>query len=173
VRRLAACIAALLLAVCFATQALAHASLISVEPGDGSILAQALGRIQLRFNESVTAGAVTLIDAEGRLRADAKADAIVMTLPPDLPRGSQIVSYRVISQDGHPVAGSVVFSIGAPSATPERASRNVKRDALIWLARIGFYVGLFAGVGGVFFWASSLRSWQRGRLSWARWRSAL
>ena len=37
----------------------------------------------------------------------------VMVLPEDLPQGTQIVSYRVVSEDGHPVAGSLVFSIGA------------------------------------------------------------
>jgi len=155
VRRLPACVVALVLVACPATQACAHASLVSADPRDGSVLAQAPQRIELRFNESVTAGAVTLIDAQGRSRGDAKleatADTIVMMLPSDLPQGSQIVSYRVISQDGHPVAGSVVFSIGAPSANAAPADRNVARDGLIWLARIGLYVGLFAGVGGAFF----------------------
>ncbi len=35
-------------------------------------------------------------------------------MPQDLPQGTAVVSYRVISQDGHPIAGSMVFSIGAP-----------------------------------------------------------
>ena len=46
--------------------------------------------------------------------------SVVITLPDDLPRGTQVVSYRVVSQDGHPVAGSLVFSIGVVTgaATP-------------------------------------------------------
>src|SRR5262252_8233303 len=98
---------ALLLLICFARDASAHASLASSEPRDGAILAKAPGKVALQFSESVTAGAVNLIDATGRARKDAtinaEGEAITVTLPPDLPDGTQIVSYRVISQDGHPV----------------------------------------------------------------------
>src|SRR5437667_458390 len=108
--RLVAGLALLLLAACFATEATAHASLLSVEPADGSVLAQAPKRLELRFSESVTAGAVNLIDAAGKLRGDAAidatADSVVITLPEGLPQGTSIVSYRVISQDGHPVTGA-------------------------------------------------------------------
>ena len=34
-----------------------------------------------------------------------------------LPRGTQFVSYRVFSADGHPVGGSLVFSIGMSKGT--------------------------------------------------------
>jgi copper transport protein len=153
--RLIVALATLLLVICFATDVSAHASLISVAPADGSVLAQAPKRIELRFNESVTAGAVSLIDAHGRLRSDAvvnaNGDNIVVTAPDGLPAGTSIVSYRVISQDGHPVTGSVTFSVGAPTATAMPKGSGAGIDVLIWLARIGLYVGLFAGVGGVFF----------------------
>src|SRR5258707_12299516 len=116
-----AALAPLLLVACFASEALAHASLLSVEPRDGSVLAQAPKRIELRFNESVTAGAGNLIDADGKLRGDAAveatADAVVVKMPDGLPRGTSIVSYRGISQDGHPGTGSGTFSVGAPTAT--------------------------------------------------------
>jgi copper transport protein len=145
----------LLLLVGLAGEASAHASLAFAEPRDGTVLAQAPKTVQLRFNENVTAGAVNLIDAAGKLRndavVDAKGEAINVTLPPGLPEGTQIVSYRVISEDGHPVTGSVTFSIGAPSANklPQNADSGI--NGLIWLARIGLYLGLFAGIGGVFF----------------------
>ncbi len=153
--RLVAGLALFLFVACFASEAFAHAALVSVEPPDGSVLAQAPKRLELRFSESVTAGAVNLIDAAGRLRGDAAvdatADSVVVTLPEGLPQGTSIVSYRVISQDGHPVTGAVTFSVGAATATamPADASGNI--NGLIWLARIGLYIGLFAGVGGVFF----------------------
>ncbi len=148
-------LAGLLLLVCLTGEASAHASLAFSEPRDGTVLAQAPKTVQLRFSESVTAGAVNLIDAAGKLRGDALVDArdeaITITLPPDLPQGTQIVSYRVISEDGHPVTGAVTFSIGAPTANkaPDSADRSI--NALIWLTRIGLYLGLFAGIGGVFF----------------------
>jgi copper transport protein len=148
-------LAALLLLVGFAGEALAHASLAFAEPRDGTVLTQPPNTVQLRFNESVTAGAVNLTDAAGKLRSDAaveaKDEAINVTLPADLPRGTQIISYRVISQDGHPVSGTVTFSIGEPTANkaPENADAGI--NGLIWLTRIGLYLGLFLGIGGVFF----------------------
>jgi copper transport protein len=153
--RLLAAIATLLLVVGHSTGAFAHAALISVEPASGSILASAPEAVELRFNEAVTPGAIQLIDGAGRARDDARISAsgetISVAMPPDLPRGTAVVSYRVISQDGHPVAGSVVFSIGMPTATQPSANAETGLNALIWLARIGLYLGLFVGVGGVFF----------------------
>src|SRR4051812_31027746 len=108
--RVIAGLAALLLTLCVATGALAHATLVAAEPADGSVVAQPPKTLQLRFSESVTPAAVSLIDAAGKTRdvaARAADQTIVVTLPDDLPRGTQIVSYRVVSQDGHPVAGSL------------------------------------------------------------------
>jgi len=119
--RLFAALATLLFAIGFASTAWAHAALVSVEPASGSLLAAAPKAVQLRFNETVTPGAIRLIDGAGRARDDARVSAsgetISVAIPMDLPEGTAVVSYRVISQDGHPVTGSVVFSIGAPTPT--------------------------------------------------------
>lgn len=153
--RLFAALAMVLVLVGHSTGASAHAALISVEPASGSILASAPKAVELRFNEAVTPGAIHLIDGAGRAREDARVttsgESISVAVPPDLPQGTAVVSYRVISQDGHPVAGSVIFSVGAPTATQPPASADGRLNALIWLSRIGLYLGLFVGVGGVFF----------------------
>lgn len=151
--RLIAGIAALLSALCFATGAFAHATLVSTEPADGSVLAQPPKIMRLHFNEAVAPAAIGLIDAGGKARdvaSRAAGQSVLIVLPDDLPQGTQIVSYRVVSQDGHPVAGSLVFSIGAVtgSAPPQQAG---PLTTLIWLARIGVYLGLFIGIGGAFF----------------------
>ena len=152
--RMIAGLAALLSALCIASGALAHATLLSSEPADGSVLTQPPKTVQLHFNESVTPAVIGLIDAgrQGarRHRRAPSANPSLIALPDDLPQGTQIVSYRVVSQDGHPVAGSLVFSIGVVTgaAPPAKASPLA---VLIWLARIGVYLGLFVGVGGVFF----------------------
>ncbi|MGY0573668.1 copper resistance CopC/CopD family protein [Bradyrhizobium sp. RDM12] len=153
-RRLAAL--AMLLAVSGgSTGASAHAALISVEPANGSLLQSAPKAVELRFNEAVTPGAIQLIDGAGRARDDARittsGESISVAMPPDLPQGTAVVSYRVISQDGHPVAGSVIFSVGVPTATQPPANVDGGVNVLIWLSRIGLYLGLFVGVGGVFF----------------------
>jgi copper transport protein len=162
--RLIAGLATLLSVLCFATGVSAHASLVSTEPSDGSVLAQAPQTAQLHFNEVVTPVVISLIDATGRTRDDAAVRAagetIVITLPENMPRGTQIISYRVISADGHPVAGSLVFSIGAATAAATSAVNAGSVNGLIWLMRIGVYLGLFAGVGGAFFaaWIAPVRA---------------
>jgi copper transport protein len=161
--RLIAGLITLLSVVCFATGVSAHASLVAAEPADGSVLATAPKTVQLRFNEPITPAVVSLIDASGKTRSDVAVRAvdqtITMTLPENLPRGTQIVSYRIISADGHPVGGSLVFSIGEVTGAASAPAADGARAVLIWLARIGVYLGLFVGVGGVFF-----ESWigQRG-----------
>ncbi|MBR0909962.1 copper resistance CopC/CopD family protein [Bradyrhizobium japonicum] len=153
--RLLAALATLLCVVGFTTGASAHAALVAVEPASGSMLASAPKAVELRFNEAVTPGAIQLIDGAGRARDDARVstsgETISVAMPPDLPQGTAVVSYRVISQDGHPVAGSVIFSIGMPTGTQPPANADRGLSALIWLARVGLYLGLFVGVGGVFF----------------------
>ncbi|MCK1653650.1 CopD family protein [Bradyrhizobium sp. 149] len=153
--RLLAAFATLLLFVGCATGASAHAALVAVEPASGSMLASAPKAVELRFNEAVTPGAIQLIDGAGRARDDVRVSAsggtISVAMPADLPQGTAVVSYRVISQDGHPVAGSVVFSVGMPTGTQPPANADDRLNGLIWLARVGLYFGLFVGVGGVFF----------------------
>jgi copper transport protein len=153
--RLIAVLATLLSILCLATGASAHAVLVSVEPSDGSVLSLAPKSVQLRFNEAVTPAVVSMIDAAGKTRDDVTVhvvdESVVITLPDKLPRGTQVVSYRVISEDGHPVAGSMVFSIGAATGSAANPAGAGPLNGLIWLARIGVYLGLFAGVGGSFF----------------------
>ena len=132
---------------------MAHATLISADPADGSVLTLPPKMVQLHFNESVTPAVVGLIDATGKARevaTRAVGRSILMVLPDDLPQGTQIVSYRVVSEDGHPVGGSLVFSIGAVTGSAPPADAR-PLTVLIWLARIGVYLGLFVGVGGAFF----------------------
>lgn len=151
--RVLAGLAALLSVLCIASAAWAHATLVTSEPADGSVLAQPPKMVQLHFNEGVAPAAIGLIDAAGRARdvaARAVGQSVLIVLPDDLPQGTQIVSYRVVSQDGHPVAGSMVFSIGAMTGAAPPAKTG-PLPALIWLGRIGVYLGLFVGVGGAFF----------------------
>ena len=74
------------------------------------------------------------------------------TTPDGLGAGTHVLTWRVVSEDGHPVAGSTLFSIGAPSKGTQAEGAPIDwpvRSAL-WLARIAMYVGLFFGIGGVF-----------------------
>src|ERR1700722_13674380 len=126
--RLVAGLATLLWIACFATDAAAHASLVSTDPVDGSMMSQAPKSVRLRFNEPVTPASIKLIDAEGRTREDvtvhAHDDTIEVTLPDSLPRCMQLVSYRIFSADGHPVGGSLVFSLGMSEGKSQGKSQG-------------------------------------------------
>src|ERR1700733_820045 len=148
--RLITGLAFLLSALCFTTGASAPASLGSTEPSDGSMMSQAPKIVRLRFNEPVTPAAIKLIDGEGRVRDDASVsahdDTIEIKLPDHLARGAQFISYRVFSADGHPVGGSLTFSLGMPVGNAVARTDDDSRLApLILLARMGVYLGLFGG----------------------------
>jgi copper transport protein len=139
--------------------ATAHAALVESHPADGAVVEEAPGTARLHFNEPVSALVVSLTDAQGKvhrgLQAAARNEVLEVAIPGNLPRGSHVLSYRVTSGDGHPIGGSIVFSVGAPtgfgtSPVPE-GNEGVRRG--LWLARVALYLGLFAGAGGAFFQA--------------------
>jgi copper transport protein len=155
-------IAALLAALLWAPEALAHAALVASDPADGAVVAAAPPRLVLTFDEPVAPITLTLADDAGHPTSLARwqrdGNAIVATPPQGaLGRGTHVMSWRVISLDGHPVGGAVVFSVGAPSARPPAAATAPSTppavDVAIWLTRLVLYLGLFVGVGGVFFQA--------------------
>jgi copper transport protein len=140
-----------------AGRAEAHAALVEANPADGAVVASAPASVRLRFNEPVSPLVLRLIDARGvthgALHHEARDRTITIHLPDGLPNGTQVLSYRVTSSDGHPIGGSLVFSIGAQttaSAQP-KSTGDTPLAAVIWLTRLGVYLGLFAGTGGAFF----------------------
>ncbi len=105
--------------------AAAHAVLLAATPADGAALDRPPAEVTLTFNEPVAPIAVSLLDGAGRTLAHdvtARDARIVLRIPPGLPPGGYVATYRVTSVDGHPVAGSVLFTVGAdaaPAARPE------------------------------------------------------
>lgn len=115
-------LALLLLSGLQAPAAQAHASLVSTDPAEGAVLPEAPETITLTFNEPVTLGpdSTRLYDAAGEEVASEgrSVDATVIVAPgDDLTAGTFVLTYRVVSADGHPVAGSLSFSVGTPSDT--------------------------------------------------------
>jgi copper transport protein len=143
----------------------AHASLVAADPADGSIAAAAPGRLTLRFNERVSPLVMNLVAPDGAaLPADVTARDDTVTVVPraQLGAGSYALSWRVISADGHPVGGTVVFSIGAPSLrgpTAGAIASGLPVRAAIWVTRVLLYLGLFVGAGGTVFaaWTAQRR----------------
>ena len=140
-----------------ASAAFAHATLIASEPSDGAVLAEAPARAMLTFNEPVSPLVMRLIDDRGvaiDLEHRVEADTVVAMLPPELAHGSHTVSWRVISTDGHPVGGSLVFSVGAPSVgvgSGGASATDASVAVATWACRVAIYVAVFGGIGWLFF----------------------
>lgn len=135
----------------------AHASLIAAVPADGALLKDAPSQFSLTFNEPVSPLVLNLVRPDGsKVPLDGAAlrgRTLEIAAPPGLSAGTHVLAWRVVSEDGHPVAGSVVFSIGAPGVAPPEAEAQAVDwpvRAGLWASRLALYVGLFLGVGGVF-----------------------
>jgi copper transport protein len=74
-------------------------------------------------------------------------------MPGSLPQGTHLLSWRVVSADGHPIGGALTFSVGQPSAAQpqNRQDGGGVLSTAIWLIRFALYIGLFVGVGGVYY----------------------
>jgi copper transport protein len=120
--------AAAVLAGVGATPAAAHAVLVSSSPADGAQLDDPPDVVRLTFSEPVSAelgGLRVLADDgtrvdEGAVRVDG---AIVeVDLVGGLGDGSYVATWRIISADGHPVRGALVFAVGDADLEADRAT---------------------------------------------------
>lgn len=147
---------ALLCWLALATGAFAHASLTASAPADGELLDARPATFDLSFTEPVSPLVLRLIAPDGAARDltdyDLRDQTLRIAAPENLARGTHVLSWRVISADGHPVGGSVVFSVGeasvAPPAVEEASYPRVRM--LGWGAKVALYCGLAFGVGGAF-----------------------
>jgi copper transport protein len=163
-------VAALLAFLVYAPAAQAHATLIASEPADGAMLAHAPATVRLTFNEPVSPLIMRLVGAPDgsvlELTGVAEGNSVVVALrelAQEAMQGTRGLSWRVISADGHPVGGTVLFSVGTRGDLVFVPSREaLVRDAL-WAARLVLYLALFIGVGGAFFlaWAPGGRAGER------------
>ena len=137
--------------------AAAHAVVVASEPVDGAVLAVTPERVRVRFNEPVSLVASQVLDASGANVVDPSAGSVIdgvveIVLPPSMPRGSYVASYRVVSLDGHPVSGSIVFSIGEVAKGVTLSSSNDGRWRFLWtMVRATLNAGLLGSAGGVMF----------------------
>lgn len=145
-----------LLAAGTAAPAVAHATLVRSNPAEGAVLAAAPAKAVFVFDETVSLpdGGVKVFDADGdTVAASATSQDTVVTvdLPDRMASGTYVVTWRAVSGDGHPIAGSLTFSIGRPSATvaaPEPAdAESPKVSATLSAVQGVGYLGLFLAAG--------------------------
>lgn len=132
----------------------AHAQLRAADPPPGAILDRSPAEVRLTFNESIAPLAVHWFAPDGTRHtalAQALGPDLIVTPPADLPPGTQALSWRVTSEDGHPVGGTHLFSIGHATPAPEAIGAPLAWPAA--LARALVTLTLAFGVGGVL-WAA-------------------
>ena len=105
-----------------ADPAAAHAVPVSSTPSDGAALDEPPTSVTIEFSErvSVELGGLQVLDATGE-RVDRGAVEVVdrsisVGVTDDLPDGAYIASYRIVSADGHPITGGIVFTVGEGDA---------------------------------------------------------
>lgn len=100
--------------------AFAHARLESSDPADGASMDTGPQRVTLIFSDTMSAEftALTVIGPDqgayqtGPVTAD--GDTVSTAVLPLGPAGRYEIGYRVVSEDGHPVTGSLSFTLTAP-----------------------------------------------------------
>lgn len=140
-----------------ARQAAAHASLLSTLPADGVTVPKAPKTFTLEFNEPVSPLVMRLVRPNGQISTLADITAQNKTVSVAAPEmaelGSYVLSWRVVSADGHPVGGVVSFSVGHQSSTvaPPPVESAAAVHAAIWAVQFVLALGLYSGAGGAFF----------------------
>ncbi len=122
------------------------------------MLDRAPDTVTLSFNEPVrlTDREITVYDADGgtiESEASTSGSDVLVDLPDAeaMERGSFVVAWFVVSSDGHPISGSLTFSVGEASASvtepppPPTSSRAV--TAVQGGLGILMYVGLLVATG--------------------------
>lgn len=142
-----------------APRADAHAVLLGTSPADREVLAASPEAITLTFNEPVVPIAARLLDADGAsiaagARLETHDGTLRLALPVALPDGAYVFSYRVTSEDSHPVAGAILFAVGSEPAA-WRAAPLAQNDPL-WASasavnRALHLAGLLGLAGGMAF----------------------
>ena len=110
----------LLLAFLGPWQAFAHSEWRGSTPAEGARLAAPPAEVTLRFNEAVQVTYLRLLDAAGRPFAvrrtsDAAPRREERATPESpLPPGPWRLEWRAISADGHPIRGTLRFTVETP-----------------------------------------------------------
>ena len=141
----------------------AHASLVSTTPVDGQSVPTVPQIVSATFSESISAdvGGLTVRNTHGDRVDDGNSsvssNTLQVTVPTDLPEGTYIATYRVLSADGHPVSGSWLFGVGTAPVDPSAASAKGTGDAG-WevvgaIARFVIYLTALLAAGLAFFLA--------------------
>jgi copper transport protein len=146
-------VAGFLLTILFCLPALAHAEFRGSDPAQNSVLDALPAAVTLRFSEQVGVLVLEWRLPDGNLHpaiGEAGAEVLKVQPPSDAGRGTYVLRWRVASADGHPVGGSLVFSVGeVTGAAPETRSATTSLPVVV--ARGAFVLALVLSVGAAVF----------------------
>jgi copper transport protein len=162
-----------------APAASAHATLEGTSPARGAALSAQPKQVVFRFNEPVEGsfGAVRVFDSSGKRVDDGRVvhpggagAKIAVGLRGTLGDGAYTATYRVISADGHPVSGGIVFDMGPAGAVPTKSVADLLQGAktgpqtavaMATVKALG-YLAIALALGGMIFlalvWGPALRA---------------
>jgi copper transport protein len=142
---LAAAGATLALVAVPAAPASAHASLVRSSPADGSTVTSAPSRVTLTFDDAITRAAVVVTDSTGH-RVDRGATRVVGTVAAVGVRltdaGRYSISYRVVSDDQHPVTHTLSFAFAPSGSVAPAAATTTPADDTGSIGRPVAVIGL-------------------------------
>ena len=166
-----------------AAPAAAHATLVTSDPRDGARLRSAPHAVTLVFDENVGLGYLhvtnqrgTRVDAGNATHPAGDGSKVTDQLRPGLGDGSYTASFRIISADGHPVAGTIRFVVGngalVHGSIAEGTAANSLTSALFDVVRWIGYVGV-ALLGGAWLlftiWPEGRDDQRTRRIVWTGW----
>jgi copper transport protein len=150
----------------------AHADLLRTDPASGTVVDSLPAAVTLTFSEAVqpVVAQIRVIAPDGSPAGSgristAAAPTVRIPLRTGGPRGTYAVSYRIVSDDGHPETGVVTFSVGTPSAVPPvpvtagAPAVNPTMAAAMGVAHFLAVLGLVLLVGPMLF---LMRLWPAG-----------
>jgi len=145
-------------ALALPSKAWAHARLIRSSPMDGAVLAGAPARASFVFDDDVrvASGIKAVRNGDGSVLAGntrvVGGRVLVVPLRTGLEDGDYTVLWRVLSDDGHTVAGVTTFAVGAGRPPPTAAlSVDNGPSATDVISRLVFFAGLLTAAGAAFF----------------------
>jgi len=103
-----------------AAPAAAHATVLATSPADGQSVPEPPVEFTVTFSEAVdiSLGGLSVLDRDGG-RVDTGPTAsedggrqLRVALTPGIADGTYVGTWRVVSIDGHPISGSVLFAVG-------------------------------------------------------------
>lgn len=106
------------------TVAHAHDVLIASEPTEGQVLTEPPEHITLTFNNDPldVGSAIVVVDDAGQTVVEGEGTVegpdVRLELDPPLASGEYEARWRVASSDGHPIEGTIPFTVDAPAAAP-------------------------------------------------------